>query len=281
MIGHQQARAVAAGAPDMTARQAEFRVFSQWNEDGIVQWLIAQLGLADGRFIEFGVESYEESNTRFLLQHNNWRGLVLDAGEDHVGFIRASGLMWQHDITAARAFVDRDNVNGIFEMHGFAGDIELLSIDIDGNDYGVWEAIDVVRPKIVIIEYNSTFGPELAVTVPYDAGFDVSQAHPSHLYFGASLAALADLGVRKGYALVATESHGANAFFVRDDVMGPLSPLSAVDAWVESRFRSSRDASGELTYVADHRERLRLIRDLPLVDVRGGDTSSIAHLYAV
>ncbi|MEY2470315.1 MAG: hypothetical protein QOF21_3013 [Actinomycetota bacterium] len=280
-VGEQQARAVRRDADSLTAREAEFRVFSQWNEDGIIQWLIAKLGLTTGRFIEFGVESYAESNTRFLLTHNNWRGLILDGGASHIEFVQSRELIWRYDLTAVTSFVDRDNINDLFRTNGFKGEIELLSIDIDGNDYWVWEAIDAVTPKIVVAEYNSTFGAEHAVTVPYDDAFDHNTAHYSRLYFGASLAAMERLADAKGYALVATESHGSNAFFVRRDVMGALPPLSVAAGWVESRFRSSRDTGGQLTFVSDHRDRLRLMRELPLVDVTSGEPVTIAELYGV
>ena len=97
---------------------------------------------------------------------------------------------------------------------GFADTWDLLSIDIDGNDYWVWNAIDG-QPRLVVIEYNSSFGPDRAVTIPYDPSFDRFQHHPFGIYHGASIAALAKLGAAKGYALVGGDSNGVNAFFVR------------------------------------------------------------------
>ncbi len=182
---------------------AEFRVFSQFGEDGIIQFLVQRVPIGNRVFVEFGVEDYAESNTRFLLVHDAWRGLILDAGSDHKRFLEESRLAWRTTVDAVTAFIDRDNVNDVIRGGGVRGEIGLLSIDIDGNDYWVLDALDVVAPTILVAEYNSAFGPERAVTVPYDPGFDRSTKHSSHLYWGASLAALAQAASRKGMALVA------------------------------------------------------------------------------
>jgi hypothetical protein len=271
-----------AGAAPGDLRAAEFRVFSQWNEDGIIQHLVRHVDIAERAFIEFGVEDYREANTRFLLVNNGWRGLVIDRGDEHRRYIyEGSALGWRYPIDARRGFVNRETVNEIFRDAGFTGDIGLLSIDVDGVDYWVWDAIDVVSPRIVVIEFNSVFGPDHAVTVPYDPDFDYVAAHSSRLYFGASLAALVALGEHKGYRFVGCESHGANAFFVRDDVGGTLPRLSARDGYVESRFRSSRDDEGRLTFVGPHEEQLRLVRDLAIERVPEGGRVTIAELFGV
>ena len=246
--------------------EVEFRVFSQWGEDGIIQYLISRVTIEDERFVEFGVEDYFESNTRFLLTNNNWKGLVLDCSESHIAFIRRDQLYWKHDLTAMQQFVTRENINDILTKCGFEGDIGLLSIDIDGNDYWVWERIEVIDPRIVICEYNSIFGPTAAIVVPYDPEFVRTRAHYSNLYFGASLAALCHLAERKGYSFVGTNSVGTNAFFVRKDLADGLRTHSVADGYVESKLRESRDRSGSLTYVSA-RDRVRLIADLPVHDV--------------
>lgn len=262
-------------------REAEFRVFSQFGEDGIIQYLAQRVPIENEVFVEFGVEDYSESNTRFLLVNDNWRGLVMDGGDRHLAFVRRTGLAWRHDIDAKVAFVDRDNINGLIASAGIRGDIGLLSVDIDGNDYWVLEAIDVVSPRILAVEYNSNFGPEAAVTVPYDPAFERGRAHWSQLYWGASLAALDGLARRKGYALVGGNSAGNNAFWVREDLLGNL-PRAAVDeAYAVSRFRESRDESGALTYVGDQRTRLAIIRHLPVWDVEAERTVTVGERFEV
>jgi len=262
-------------------RGAEFRVFSQFGEDGIIQYLIRHVGIENEIFIEFGVEDYSESNTRFLLVNDNWRGLVMDGGDRHVAFLRRTGLDWRHDIEAKVAFIDRDNINGLIASAAISGDIGLLSVDIDGNDYWVLDEIDVVSPRILVVEYNSNFGPEAAVTVPYDPVFERGRAHWSHLYWGASLAALNALATRKGYALVGGNSAGNNAFWVREDVLGDLPRMTLDQAYAVSRFCESRDESGGLTYVRDRRARLAIIRNLPLWDAEAERTVTIAERFGV
>ncbi len=274
-LGWLQSRTARAAE---TLRDAEFKVFSQFGEDGIIQFLTARVEIETDTFVELGVEDYSESNTRFLLTQDNWSGAIIDAGDDHLEFLRTSELGWRHQINAVQAFIAGDNVNGLISGAGIEGDIGLLSIDLDGNDYWILEAIDVVSPRILVAEYNSVFGAEAAVTIPYDPGFRRHDAHYSGLYFGASLAGLARLAGEKGYALVGCGSSGNNAFFVRRDVLGELEPLEPADAYVASRFRESRGPEGELTLIGDHAERRRVIGAMPLVDLESGARITVSDL---
>jgi hypothetical protein len=172
-------------------------------------------------------------------------------------------------------FVTRENINEMIRSAGLHGDIGLLSVDIDGNDYWVLDAIDAVDPRILIVEYNSTFGPHAAVTVPYDASFHRTSADYSNLYWGASLSALCLVAERKGLALVGTNSAGNNAFFVRVDLLGTLEHRSPEEVWVDARFRESRDEAGNLTFISGREAKLRTIEHLPVVDVRTGRTLQI------
>ena len=265
-IEHRQLQTVAA--PQLQAR--EFRAFSQWGEDGIIQHLIATLGLARDVFVEFGVETYIESNTRFLLTNNNWSGLVIDGSQSNIDFIKNDPIYWRHNLKAECSFITVENINSLISNNGIRGDIGLLSVDIDGNDYWVWKAIEVVQPVIVIVEYNARFGPELALTVPYDPEFVRSKAHHSMIYYGASLSAFCQLAGEKGYALVGCNSAGNNAFFVRKDRLpASLPELSAEQAYVRNQFRETRNPDGELAFLAPESE-FELLRSLPLVDVGGG-----------
>jgi hypothetical protein len=275
-LGAIESRRVAA-LPPTDVREAEFKVFSQFGEDGIIQYLIHKVPIENDTFVEFGVESYAESNTRFLLSHDNWRGLIIDSGTAHREVLERTGLLWRHHIDARTAFIDRDNINSLIGDAGIRGDIGLLSIDIDGNDYWVLEALDVVSPRILVVEYNSTFGPEAAVTIPYDADFRRDRAHYSHLYWGASLSAFAELAARKSYALVGGNSAGNNAFFVRSDVFGSLREVPVAEAYAAARFRESRTSEGRFSLIGDHEEKLRLIKDMPLWNVSRGCSTTVAQ----
>jgi hypothetical protein len=248
-------------------RKAEFRTFSQWGEDGILQHLLRHIAVSKKVFIEFGVENYTESNTRFLLTNNNWAGLVIDGSKENIDYIKKDDIYWRFNLKVENAFISRENINDLIRRNGIEGEIGLLSIDIDGNDYWVWEAIDVVIPSIVVLEYNARFGPERAVTVPYDASFVRTIAHYSNIYYGASLAALCLLGKRKGYSFIGCNTAGNNAFFVRNELRPPtLSELTSEEGFVKSQFRESRDAHGALAFLTDAQEG-SILNECPLVEV--------------
>jgi hypothetical protein len=261
-------------------RSSEFKVFSQWGEDGIIQWIISKIPDIIPTFIEFGVEDYQESNTRFLLINNNWRGLIIDGSEDNINKVRSSDLYWQRDVTAIYAFIQKENINGIFVENNFGGNIGILSIDIDGNDYWIWNVIDSVTPQIVICEYNSVYGAEQAVVIPYQTDFTRNKAHYSNLYYGASLAALQNLAAQKGYSLIGSNSAGNNAFFVRNEYAKFFEVLSVEEAYVESKFRESRDLNGRLDYLSGI-ERLRAIKSLPLLNLKDNRVQYISDIYTL
>jgi hypothetical protein len=244
----------------------EFSVFSQGGEDGIIQYLLGQVPVDNCCFVEFGVEHYRQANTRFLLMQNNWRGLVLDGDKKNIRRIRQSMLYVHYGLQAVQAFIDRENINNLIRESGIAGDIGLLSVDIDGNDYWVWQAIEVISPRIVVVEYNATFGCRHSITVPYDSDFVRQRAHYSYLYFGASLPALVALGKAKGYSFVGCSSNGVNAFFVRNDVVGSLRVMTAEEGFKPNYGRESRDEQGRLTYL-DGDARWEIIGDLPIYDL--------------
>ena len=266
--------------PSNSLRDSEFKVFSQWGEDGIIQYLIHKIPIDNRTFVEFGVESYRESNTRFLLINDNWSGLVIDGGIDNVSFIKSDSIYWRHDLKAECAFITKDNINEILERNDIIGDIGLLSVDIDGNDYWVWEAINVLDPRIVVCEYNSLWGPSLAVTIPYEPAFDRTKAHYSNLYFGASITALTELAAAKGYSLVGSNLAGNNVFYVRNDVLGDIPVFTPEEAWIRSRFRESRNTSGQLTHLSFD-QRLALVADMPLVKIASDEQYSVGELYGV
>ncbi|HUF07343.1 MAG TPA: FkbM family methyltransferase [Candidatus Binatia bacterium] len=264
-LGRIEARQLNPPGADLASQ--EFKVFSQNGEDGIIQHLIRRVAIPRRVFVEFGVEDYREANTRFLAVNDGWSGLVLDSDPENVRAIRDDPDHWRLNVRAAQAFVTRENINGLLLEHGMSGEIGLLSIDIDGNDYWVLEAIDVISPAIVVVEYNFRFGADRAVVVPYDPHFDRAAAHPSRIYFGASLRALCLLARRKGYEFVGCNSFGVNAFFVRSDLMtDELARLSADAGFVAGSFREALGADGKPGSL-DHEQERRILDGLPVVEV--------------
>lgn len=229
----------------------EFRVFSQFGDDGIIQWLTMHLELPNHTFIEFGVEDYTEANTRFLMMNNNWSGFIMDGSQENINKLKASYYYWQHDLCAQAVFITRDNINALIAAQNFAEDVGLLHIDLDGNDYYIWKVLSVIKPIIVIVEYNSLFGIDRPISVIYDDGFVRSNAHYSQLFWGASLLSLHDLAKEKGYSLVGCNSAGNNAYFVRSDKLNEMiKEVSLIDGFVQSKYRESRDINGQLTFLS-------------------------------
>lgn len=201
-------------APEALASR-RFGLHSQFEEDGIALSLHAAAGTRTRRFVEIGCGT-NGGNSGILAAELGWEGLMVDANAKAVAEAK---LLNPRSITGVAARVTRENVNSLITENGFAGDIDQLSIDIDGNDYWILESLTACRPRVLILEYNSAFGPSAKATVPYAKNFvRPLDDELSRLYFGASISALEELAREKGYGLVAVEPHGANAFFLADDV---------------------------------------------------------------
>jgi len=211
-----------------------YKVYSQNDEDGIIAEIFRRTGPTSRTFVEFGVETGVECNSVKLLVEG-WRGLWIESNaasaatirDNFAPFIAAKKLVLQESRVTA------ENINALIGQGGFSGEIDLLSIDIDGNDYWVWKAIDVINPRVVAIEYNATFRPPMAVVVPYraDAQWDGSS------HYGASLEALVRLAAAKKYRLVGCSIAGVNAFFVRADLCADrfLEPATAEEHYEPPR----------------------------------------------
>jgi hypothetical protein len=201
---------------------------------------------------------------------------VLDGNPKDIQYIQEDEIYWRHDLTAKQVFVTAENINQVIKESGFTGEIGLLHIDIDGNDYWVWKSIEVVNPIIVIVEYNSVFGMDRAITVPYNPSFDRTEAHYTNLYFGASLKALVQLGEMKEYYFIGCNSNGNNAYFVRRDKIKDLEIKSIQEGYVASRFRESVDKKGNRTFITGE-NRIELLRGLTVVNTETGAIEKIMH----
>ena len=255
-------------------RDFEFKVYSQWGEDGIIDYLVQHVPITSRSFIEFGVENYTEANTLFLLKHRYWRGLVIDGSAENINFIKKSPVYWRFDLRAEAKFITNDNINEIIRRNGLQGELGLLSVDIDGNDYWVWESINCINPCIIVAEYNSLFGAKAKLATPYKNDFFRSDADPTNMYYGASIAALNHLAESRGYSLVAGNSAGNNVFFVRNDLIGKLKKLTPQEAYVQAAFREAHTSDGDVLHLS-FAERQAAISTKPLVDVVTGQTTTL------
>jgi hypothetical protein len=233
-----------AGSVDLT--KWGYRVFSQHGEDGVLAAITERTGIGPRKFVEFGFGPIQNNTLAFALR-NRACGLYLDGSERNCAIARRMlSLIGQLDISVTRAWVDAANIDRLIVESLGAGEIDVLSIDVDGNDYWLWQAIKSISPRIVITEYNSSFGPDRTVTVPYDPHFERHKKHVSGLYHGMSLRAAAKLGTSKGYALVGCDRDGVNAFFVRRDLLAKgLSEVPVESAFQQHQNRLSRGLSQE------------------------------------
>lgn len=258
-----------------TLADVEVCVFSQFGEDGILDWLVEKLPISRPLFIEIGVGNYLESNTRFLLRHRNWRGLIID-GAPELAQLKTDDVSWAHDLTAVSAFVTAENVSSIIKSAGFDAPVGILSVDIDGVDHWVLKQLLWLKPDIIICEYNAVLGDLYPITVPYDPGFD-RRAVPgtSRLYYGASIQAFVSL--LKDYTLAGTAVAGGNAFFVRNEIFSKIAGSIADTYPRPSLFRESYGPDGQLTFIGGL-DRLAQIMSQPVVDLRTGKVTDIGSL---
>lgn len=193
----------------------EYKKTSQNNEDGIIEFIFSKIGLKKINFVEIGFDFYQNNSLNFLGKVN--KGLFIDGSENKVIKLKSIiALLYPFkNINVIKKFIDKDNLNSIIDDH-FHNDqeIDFFSIDVDGNDYYLFENLKV-RPKVICIEYNFWYGPDVKCSVPYDKNFTWEIGTT---YSGASLNSLCELAERKGYYLIALESHCVNAFFIRSDL---------------------------------------------------------------
>ena len=234
---------LALGLPMPKFEDVEFRAYSQFGEDGILLYLFSVIGSTNKRCVEFcgggGID-----NTANLIINHGWKGLFFDGNERK---IRKGQQFYSRCIDTkvwppklVHAWITAENINQLLEEHGYVGEIDLLSLDMDGIDYWAWKAVEIIQPRVVVLEYNNALGPDVSLTVPYRPDFVwggnkiSTQSYRRRLllntltgkmtpdrfdsYYGASLAAFVKLGHEKGYRLVGCDRYGINAFFIREGI---------------------------------------------------------------
>jgi hypothetical protein len=218
---------IETGSPLPSYRDVGIRVFCETDEDGILLFLLSVTGMGNRRLVDIGASGIKASNSANLLIHHGWTGLLVEATPRAQESLDAYERRDVLGLQVVSNWVTAENAAEIVREHGLE-DVDLLSIDIDGNDYWVWKSLEL-RPRIVVIEYQDILGPERSVVIPYDPKFSLDQFPENateNNYVGASLRALTKLAHEKGYHLAAVNRHGYNAFFVREDLMGPLPEIA-------------------------------------------------------
>lgn len=262
---------------------AEVKVFSQWGEDGILDFLCEKIGISKPNIIEIGAGNFVECNSRFIAEFRNANVMAVDVRQDLDKAVKSSLLYWKSNLIPLVEWITPDNVNRIMNLgEEKFGKIDIFSLDLDGNDYWILRDVAFRDVAIVVIEYNPIFGASLKVTVPRNDEFDRFKSHFSGLYYGASLQAFIDLMMGKSFNFIGTNRVGNNAFFVHSKHINKFDfdTKSNFSKYVDWRIRESRDLNGELTYLSGS-ERLKVIKDLPLLDLDTMQMQTVGKLFSL
>lgn len=214
--------------------EIEFKCFSQHGEDGILLYLFSRLGTTNKQAVEICAGDGVECNTANLIVNHGWLGLLFDGAAHKLRFgqryYRRNLNTLPHPPTLVNAWIDTENINPLITRHGVEGQVDLLSLDMDGIDYWIWQALTCIAPRVVVLEFNAALGPTESVTVPYQRDFRWKKGSALEHYWGASLSAFVKLGKAKGYRLVGCERLGVNAFFVRQGIGDDILPQVSVES---------------------------------------------------
>ena len=264
LMAQDYRRMAEAGGPLPAFPDAEFSSYSQNGEDGILLLIFSAVGAGSKRVVEACAGNGIECNAANLIIHHGWSGLLFDG---NASAIRRGRSFYAHRTNAWRfhrlpptlvqSWITVDNVNEIIEQNGMSGEIDLLSLDMDGVDFWIWKAIKGITPRVVVLEYNNRWSSEQSVTVPYASDFVGSGVSvEGEGYFGASLLAFTRLGREKGYRLIGANSPNTNAFFMRNDVGTEIFPEVSVKSCLSSDYA-----------VHQHQTKYPLIMDMPVVEI--------------
>lgn len=262
-LKHMYSTLARTGKPLPGVSEVGFKAYSETDEDGILLYIFAVIGTTNRLSLELCAGDGIESNSANLIINHGWHALLVDGNERQVA--RGRSFFEQNPRTAVfpplfvHQWVTRGNVNDFVRARGFEGEIDLFSLDMDGIDYWIWDALEVVRPRVVVVEYQDIIGPQRALTVPYRDDFDAygyptTRGMPN--FCGASLPAFCKLAARRGYRLVGCNRYGYNAFFVRNG----LGDREIPEVPVEACFTHPKVRWGM-------EERFPLVKDMPWVEV--------------
>jgi hypothetical protein len=210
----------------------EFRCYSQNGEDGIILYIFSLIGLTNRKVVEICAGDGIECNAANLIVNHGFEGLLFDGDPENVArgqaFYRNGRNTFVSPPTLVQAWVTAENVDSLVAQHGFGGPVDLLSLDVDGNDYWILSALTGVKPNAIVLEFNGTCGGQRAVTMSYRPDYQIDLTKQPHRC-GASLAAFVKLLRPRGYRLVGVQSLGFNAFFVRNGLGDDLMPERTPD----------------------------------------------------
>ena len=261
---------------------AEVKVFSQWGEDGILDYLFDLIGATKPRIIEFGVGDFTECNSRFAAEHRNASVYAIDMRDDLVKKVQNLDVFWKNTIFPICDFITPETAKKHQEVAEYKfGGIDLISLDIDGNDYWVLQNLDFSNVQIVVCEYNPLYGSNTACTVERNDFFDRTKEHFSWLHYGMSLRAAIDLLSLSELTFIGTNRAGNNAFFIKQEFVKSLDfelpNNNELDEFVDWRVRESRDMNGNLSFLSKT-DALKIISNCRITNTATSETYSVGQI---
>ena len=246
----------------MDINNYEKKIFSQNGEDGVIEYIFNNIGFSNKIFVEFGYH-HNQNNSKNLIINHNFKGLFIDSD---VPILYKNKTV--DGIHYNQSWITKKNINDIIGNY-YSGNIDFLSIDVDGVDLYLLDAITIVEPRVVCIEYCASIGKDLSVTVQYKDDFDRHKENKWGMYCNASLKANINVMKKKGYHFVGTV-YGLNAFFIRNDCeLNNLKKLTCEEGWQPHHgrtYESHRRCDGTIRKIPIQ-EQFDLIKDLNWVEV--------------
>lgn len=246
-----------------------FKVYSQWEEDGIIDFLVASLKIEKPRILELGAGNFLESNSRYICEYLSAAAYVVDAREDLPKGVSSSGLEWKTHIFSEVTWISPSNISEIcLRARAKLGRIDILSIDLDGQDYWVLKEIELSKIQIVICEFNPIFGNKIKVSVPENHSF-VRSKNTKNLFWGGSLNLFSSHMSSQGFSLVGTNLVANNAFFVRSELKNRIrikdyESINSLEQ-LDYLIRESIDLNGSLDFFS-YLDSLNVIKDQLVFD---------------
>ncbi len=254
--------------------EADYKIYSQTGEDGILDFLIHSLLIKKPTFLEIGVGDYRECNTRYLFERYSSKGVIVDQIENLKEKVSKNVKLWKGDLKIIEQSVNSENINEILRKSEINENLDIFSIDIDGIDYWVIKNIPKIHSKIFVAEFNPIFGHEKKITVPNSKNFNRSDYHYSHLCYGMSLMALIELMNNKNFTFIGTNVACHNAFFLANEYVKKINfdlpNNNHLEQFVQNNFRDSRAKNFKLNYKSG-KERIKEISDCDVIDLSDGE----------
>jgi hypothetical protein len=243
---------------------AGFRVYSQFEEDGIILYILSIIGFKTKRVVEMCCGSGDECMATNLILNHGFDGYLFDGDQANIStanrFFRSKKDCFAYPPVLTNVWITAENVNDLLTRSGCAGEIDLFSLDMDGNDYWIWNAVEAINPRLLVLETHNGIPSDKNLTIEYKADFDSSwnKIGAEREYRGASLLAMQRLCKRRGYRMIGAHRHGCNVFFLREDEGVRFFPEVGIDE-IHNNFSSQW-----------HQRDWPLVKDMPWKEVEIG-----------